>query len=121
MSKQPLNIMENLAIIPDATIVDKGCYLPILTTEEMLAFSPTLESVIIFNKDTKLFMTFVNDSWVSLASSQNNPFIIPSSDFEPVNPSNREIYYNTTVNQLKIYVDGKWGVIPIVIPPQGVK
>lgn len=121
MSKQPLNTLENLAIIPDPTIVDKGCYLPILNTEEMWAFSPTLESVIIFNTDTKLFMTFVNDNWVSLASSQNRPLIIPSVTSEPANPSERELCYNTTVEQLKIYVNGKWGVIPIVIPPQEVK
>ena len=55
MSKQPLNIMENLAIIPDPTIIDKGFYTPILSTEEMLAFTPFSESVIIFNKDILIF------------------------------------------------------------------
>ena len=43
MTKQPLNVLENLAIIPDPSIVDKGFYLPNLTQEEMIAFAPSSE------------------------------------------------------------------------------
>jgi len=115
MSKQPLNILENLAIIPDASIVDKGFYLPNLTQEEMLAFTPSSDGVIIFNKNTQAFMTFKTGQWVSLINSNVSSVIIPSSDSIPVNPAEGQMYLDITFNQLRVFFEGQWSAIPRVI------
>jgi hypothetical protein len=111
MSKQPLNIMENLAIIPDPAIVDKGFYIPNLTNIEMIDFVPSYEGVIIFNKDTKEFMTFKNTEWGTLVPS--NSIIIPTGTSDPINPVPGVIYLNTSNNKLRIFTNA-WGTIGIV-------
>lgn len=115
MTKQPLNVLENLAIIPDPSIVDKGFYLPNLTQEEMLDFAPSSEGVVIFNKDTQTFMTFKANQWMALTDSNVGLFIIPSSDSIPVNPVEGQIYLDTTFEQLRVFFMGQWGAIPRVI------
>ena len=115
MTKQPLNIMENLAIVPDPTIVDKGFYLPNLTEDEMLAFVPSSDGVIIFNKDTQAFMTFKTGQWILLINSNISSVIIPSSDSIPVNPVEGQMYLDTTFEQLRLFFMGKWSIIPRVI------
>lgn len=115
MTKQPLNVLENLAIIPDPSIVDKGFYLPNLTQEEMLDFAPSSEGVVIFNKDTQAFMTFKANQWMTLTDSNVGSIIIPSSDSIPVNPVEGQIYLDTTFEQPRIFFMGQWSIIPIVI------
>jgi len=115
MSKQPLNTLENLAIIPDASIVDKGFYPPNLTQEEMSSFVPSSDGVIIFNKDTQTFKTFKAGQWVPLISSNIGSVIIPSSDSIPVNPVEGQMYLDITFNQLRIFFQGRWSAIPRVI------
>lgn len=115
MTKQPLNVLENLAIIPDPSIVDKGFYLPNLTQEEMLDFAPSSEGVVIFNKDTQAFMTFKANQWMTLTDSNVGSIIIPSSDSIPVNPVEGQIYLDTTFEQPRIFFMGQWSIIPRVI------
>lgn len=115
MTQQPLNILENLAIIPDPSMVDKGFYLPNLTQEEMLAFTPSSEGVVIFNKDTQTFMTFKANQWMALTDSNVGSIIIPSSDSIPVNPVEGQMYLDTTFEQIRIFFMGQWNVIPRVI------
>jgi hypothetical protein len=115
MTKQPLNTLENLAIIPDPSIVDKGFYPPNLTQEEMLSFVPSSDGVIIFNKDTQTFMTFKANQWITLTDSNVGSVIIPSSDSIPVNPVEGQIYLDTTFEQLRVFFMGQWSAIPRVI------
>jgi len=115
MTKQPLNVLENLAIIPDPSIVDKGFYLPNLTKEEMLAFVPSSDGVVIFNKDTQTFMTFKANQWMALTDSNVGSVIIPSSDSIPVNPVEGQMYLDTTARQLRIFFMDQWSAIPRVI------
>lgn len=115
MTKQPLNVLENLAIIPDPSIVDKGFYLPNLTQEEMLAFVPSSDGVVIFNKDTQTFMTFKANQWIAFTDSNVGSVIIPSSDSIPVNPAEGQMYLDITFNQLRIFFKGQWSALPRVI------
>ena len=111
MSKQPLNVMENLAIIPDPTILDKGFYVPSLTKDEILAFTPSNDGIIVFDKDNQIFMTFLNGTWTQLISPSS--VTIPSNTIDPINPVMGEIYYNTVSDRLRIFTT-RWATIPRV-------
>lgn len=113
-SENNANIMENLAIIPDVKATEKGFYAPVLTTSEMNTFVPTYASVLIFNSDTNLFMTFSNNQWVNLVEKSVNEPVFPVCDFDPVNPLEGTSYYNQSTKLLRIFAGNKWGSIPIV-------
>jgi hypothetical protein len=81
----------------------------------MLAFTPSLEGVIIFNKDTQTFMTFKAKQWMALVASNVSSVIIPSNDSMPVNPVEGQMYLDTTVDQLRIFFMGQWWIIPMMI------
>ena len=114
MTKHLINILENLAIVPDSLAIEKGFYAPNLTQEEMLAFIPSSDGVIIFNTDTQIFMTFTGAKWVALVRDIGAA-IIPSSDSAPVNPVEGQMYLDTTTRQLRIFFMDQWSAIPRVI------
>jgi len=117
MTKQPLNVMENLAIVPDPTIADKGFYVANLTTSEMLAFKPSSNGVIIFNIDTNLFMTCTDEVWVNLAQS-SPPFpTFPPLTVPPVNAVLGQGYLDITSTKIRVWMGNGWGTIPYLIQP----
>lgn len=113
------NVMENLAIIPSETNPEKGLYPAGLTTEQMLAFVPAYPGVIIFNTDTKRFMTYQNGEWVNFATQLITQ--LPIYDTIPENPANGTIYYYTGSRNIKLHVDNAVGTIPVVFLPPAQK
>jgi hypothetical protein len=109
------NILDNLTIVPNAALAEQGFYPPSFTNEQMLAFTPSSNAVIIFNTDTQTFMTYQDGEWVAFIDTITNIVTIPSSDVDPVSPVEGQIYCNATTNQLKLFLRGQWSIIPRII------
>lgn len=106
------NILDNLTIVPNPNVREKGFYAPSFTTDQMLAFTPSSNAVIIFNRETQTFMTFSDCQWIPLVNSNDvDSVIIPISATAPVNPSEGLIYCDSTLDQLRIFFLGRWSTI----------
>ena len=111
-----LNTLENLAIIPDEAIVDKGFYVPNLTTEQMSAFQPSSSGVIIFNTDSKKFMTFSENKWLALIPATGGNHI-PTGTDDPINPEMGFMYYHTETDRLRFFTY-RWCSVGIAWGPE---
>ncbi len=130
MPKPAITRVPNLAIAPVSSNKNNGLYAPQLTTAQRDAIpAATLANgAIIYNTSVNLFQSYQNGAWYTLTMSPTTvtgvglaagsaPFILPSGAAAAVEvPANQVagfMYYNTTVNTVKLRTNAAWVTVTV--------